>query len=342
MKITFRIVGAVLLFAVLAFVWGTAASAQGPTETPTPAAGTACTDVATFVSDITIPDNSVVAPVQTFTKTWRLRNRGTCTWGANYTFAFVSGPAMTSQTVIAVPETAPTATADLSVPMTAPANAGTAQGFWRLRSPSGRAFGPRVWILVDVRSGAPGGAPVPALAPPLVASGAILDDPARAVSFGSAIPSLPAGNAEWLSFDYDNGGNALPRPPVTIMLLNGVTNGLSFEVYSPETMLGGWSNNKPVGHGTTEVIPNCIENSVNVGTCTTNNLSWTGGFGLNGTYFVRVINSTGAAVAPQLIIGGPGLAQCVPSGGTNTATNNQGLPFAQIQCTSPGPGTPTP
>ncbi len=333
MKSTLRIIGAILLLTLLALVWGTAASAQGPTPTPTPTAGTACTDVATFVSDVTIPDNTVVAPGQSFTKTWRMRNRGTCTWGPNYTLAFVSGPAMTSQTAIAVPTTAPTATADLSVPMTAPTTAGAAQGFWQLRSPSGKAFGPRVWVLVDVRSGAP----VPAQAPPLVPSGSTLDDPARATNFGSAISSVPASTAEWLKFNYDNGGNALPRPTVSILLLNGVTNGLTFQVYSPETMVGNWFDNTPVGRGTPEVTTNCIENSQNVGTCTTNNLSWKGGFGLNGTYFVRVINNTGAAVAPQLIIGGPGLAQCLPSGGTTTAANNQGLPFAQIQCTSPVP-----
>lgn len=336
MKSTFRIIGAVLLLALLPFVWGTAASAQGPTPTPTPAAGTACTNVATFVADVTIPDGTVVAPGQTFTKTWRLRNRGTCTWGPNYTFAFLSGPAMTSQTVIAVPSTAPTATADLSIPMAAPTNAGTAQGFWQLRSPSGRAFGPRVWVLVDVRSGAP------AQAPALVPSGRTLDDPARATSFGSAISSVPAGTAEWVKFAYDNGGNALPRPTVSVLLLNGVTNGLTFQVYSPETMIGNWFDNTPVGRGTPEKVPTCIENGVTVGPCATNNLSWTGGFGLNGTYFVRVINTTGAAVAPQLILSGPGLAQCPPPGGANTATSNPGVPFAQVQCTSTFPSTPTP
>ncbi len=362
MKGTLRVAGGIVaLLALLAFAFSTIASAQGPTGSPTPSAtnpapggsatpapGAACTNVATFVTDVTIPDNAVVAPGQTFTKTWRMRNRGTCTWGAGYTFAFVSGQAMTTETSVPVPETAPVATADVSAPMTAPANAGTVQGFWQLRAPNGTGFGPRVWVLVDVRSGATGqpgagGTPVPAQAPPLVPSGTNFDDPARATSFGTAtIRSIPAGSGEWFQFNYDNGGNALPRPNVTILLLNGVTNGLSFQVYSPETMIGNWFDNTPVGKGTQEAFVNCIQDGVNVGRCTTNNLSWTGGFGLNGTYFVRVINNSGATVAPQLIISGPGLAQCLTAGQGNTAVTNPSGAFAQVQCTTASPATPAP
>src|SRR3989304_4012127 len=40
-----------------------------------------CTNHATFVADVTIPDNSEVGAGTTFTKTWRVGNLGTCTWG---------------------------------------------------------------------------------------------------------------------------------------------------------------------------------------------------------------------------------------------------------------------
>ncbi len=337
--------GIAILFALLAFASSTIATAQGPTGTATPnattapsqaatpvpsgtttpAPGAACTNVATFVSDVTVADNSVIAPGQSFTKTWRVRNRGTCTWGAGYALGFVSGPAMTTQTSVPVPATAPGATADVSVPMTAPTTTGKVQGFWQLRAPNGTRFGPSVWVLINVGSG-------PAQAPALVPSGTNLDDPARATSFGSAVGSIPPGTAEWFQFQYDNNGNAIPRPSVSVVLLNGVTNGLSFEVYSPETLIGEWFNNKPVGRGTTQVLVNCKQGDTNIGACTTNNLSWDGGFGLNGTYFVRVINNTGAAVAPQLIISGPGLSQCLGGNQANTPVTNPNGPFAQIQC----------
>ncbi len=337
--------GIAVVFALLAFATSTIATAQGPTGTATPnattapaatttpapggattpAPGAACTNVGTFVSDVTVPDNSVVAPGQSFTKTWRIRNRGTCTWDGGYTLGFVSGQAMTTQASVPVPATAPGATADVSIPMTAPTTTGKVQGFWQLRSPNGVRFGPSVWVLINVGSG-------PAQAPALVPSGTNLDDPARARSFGSAIQSIPAGSAQWYEFAYDNADNALPRPTVTVVLLNGVTNGLTFEVYSPETLVGNWFDNKPVGRGTTEILTNCKEGDVNVGACTTNNLSWNGGFGLSGTYFVRVINDTGAAVAPQLIISGPGLSQCRGGNQASTPVTNPNGPFAQIRC----------
>lgn len=327
----------------------TGTAVPNPTAVPnagsSPVPGAACTNIATFVSDVTIPDNSVVTPGATFTKTWQMRNRGTCTWGTGYNLAFVTGQAMTSNLSIAVPETAPVATADLSVPLTAPASAGVVQGFWQLQAPDGTRFGPRVWVLVDVggtMSPAPAGAPpapAPAQAPPLTASNTNLDDPARAVAFGNTISNLPPGTAEWLQFNYNSGGGTSPRPTVTVLLLNGVTNGLAFEIYAPDRMANGWSNNPPVGRGTTEMIPACNSSG---GPCSTDNLSWTGGFGLDGTYYVRVLNNTGAAVDPQIIIGGPGLAQCLtPSQAATTVTNPNG-PFAQLRCTAPMGATSAP
>jgi len=65
-----------------------------PTETQTPTldfvqdynyqpASTGC-DVAGFVADITIPDGTEMAPGSVFTKTWSLKNDGTCTWNSDY------------------------------------------------------------------------------------------------------------------------------------------------------------------------------------------------------------------------------------------------------------------
>lgn len=361
--------GVVVLVALLFFAGGASLHAQGPTETPganptstsgspTPAAtpsgttsngATACTNVATFISDISYADGTAVNPGDTFTKTWRLHNRGTCTWTTGYNLVFVTGQALTSNTSVAVPETASGATADVSVSLTAPTTNGRVQGFWQMQGPDGKRFGPRVWVLVNVGANtttasaagtgtqsSSGASPLsgPAAAPALSATNSNLDDPARAFKFGTTIPSLPAGTAEWFQFDYNNADNALPRPTVTVLLVDAVKNGLTFEVYSPERMVDGWSNNPPVGRGTDEAIPACTSSAG--GPCMTNNLSWTGGFGLNGTYYVRVVNGTGTAVAPQLIVGGPGLAQCPSAGQSNMATtsNNANGAF-QLQCAAP-------
>ena len=55
-----------------------------------PPVNEACVDKPVFVADVTIPDNTVIAPGTTFTKTWRVRNDGNCTWGPGLTFHALS------------------------------------------------------------------------------------------------------------------------------------------------------------------------------------------------------------------------------------------------------------
>ncbi len=109
-----------------------------PTITSTPA----CTDLAAFVSDVTIPDNTYMLPSQAFTKTWRLKNAGTCTWTTGYTLVFDSGNIMggpTSQNLAGnVP---PGANVDVSVSQVAPGGNGTHRGNWKLRNDRGTIFG---------------------------------------------------------------------------------------------------------------------------------------------------------------------------------------------------------
>ncbi|PKN90451.1 MAG: hypothetical protein CVU45_02530, partial [Chloroflexi bacterium HGW-Chloroflexi-7] len=51
-------------------------------------------DNSLFVSDVTIPDNMVMTPGQAFTKTWSIKNAGTCNWTTSYKVVFLSGTAM--------------------------------------------------------------------------------------------------------------------------------------------------------------------------------------------------------------------------------------------------------
>jgi hypothetical protein len=114
-----------------------------PTTTPVPTATqiTYC-DWVMFVKDVTIPDATVFAPGETFVKTWRLKNRGTCTWSPDYMLVFNNGAQMGSTTAVRLPSyVAPGQTVDVSVTLTAPAAAGHYTGYWILRNPSGALFG---------------------------------------------------------------------------------------------------------------------------------------------------------------------------------------------------------
>jgi hypothetical protein len=93
----------------------TASSSSSAAPKATSAPVPSCTNSASFVSDVSIPDGTVMAPNQTFNKVWRLKNAGTCTWGSGYQFVFVSGKQMTTTAAITVPSTVPGATVDLAV-----------------------------------------------------------------------------------------------------------------------------------------------------------------------------------------------------------------------------------
>jgi len=127
----------------------------GPTATNT-SAPVVC-NRASFVQDVTVPDNTAFDPNENFTKTWRLRNVGSCTWTSGYSLVFDSGDLMggpasqqlTNGTV------APNQTIDVSVDLKAPASNGTYKGNWRLREPGGTLFalstGP-FWVQIKVQT----------------------------------------------------------------------------------------------------------------------------------------------------------------------------------------------
>ena len=99
-------------------------------------------DAASFVSDVTYPDGSVVSPGATFTKIWRLKNSGTCTWTTSYALVFVSGERFGAPTAASLPSNvAPGQTVDVAVNLTASNSSGHYRGFWKLRNASGVLFG---------------------------------------------------------------------------------------------------------------------------------------------------------------------------------------------------------
>jgi hypothetical protein len=99
-------------------------------------------DKAQFVSDVTVPDGTRFAPNAAFTKTWRLKNVGSCTWNSAYALVFSSGNRMSGPTSQALTASvAPGQTFDLSVRLIAPSSSGSYRGNWMLRNPAGTNFG---------------------------------------------------------------------------------------------------------------------------------------------------------------------------------------------------------
>ena len=122
-----------------------------PNASATPSA---CTDAATFVDDVTIPDYTHLDPRQTFTKTWRIKNTGNCTWTSSYSAVYAGGDHLAIKDSIALSDTAPGATLDISVDMAAPASDGTYKIFYQLEDPANKNMtidaGNTMWAIITV------------------------------------------------------------------------------------------------------------------------------------------------------------------------------------------------
>lgn len=157
MKSTFRLSWAIMVVA-LVFSLAPAASNVAPAS-----AASAC-DWAQFVADVTVPDGTSFAPNVAFTKTWRLKNIGTCTWTTSYALVFDSGDKMGGPTSVNLPKSVtPGQTVDVSLSLTAPATAGHYIGYWKFKNASGALFGIGTtfnkawWVEINVTAGGTSG-----------------------------------------------------------------------------------------------------------------------------------------------------------------------------------------
>lgn len=130
-----------------------------PTNTPVPTFTQIPMDKATFVKDVTYPDNTVIASATTFTKTWRLKNDGQTTWTADYELIFSSGNAMDGAAAKKIGVIVkPGETIDLSIDLKSPTNSGEYKGEWMLRTTGGKIFGvgekadKAFWVIINVEN----------------------------------------------------------------------------------------------------------------------------------------------------------------------------------------------
>ncbi|HMK08693.1 MAG TPA: NBR1-Ig-like domain-containing protein [Anaerolineales bacterium] len=125
-----------------------------PTPPPTVPPATAtpgCSDNSQFVSDVTVPDNTVMTPGQNFTKTWRLRNTGSCSWSTAYDAVFVEGNAMGGNAAVPMAGVVPpNSTVDISVGFSAPSSNGTFRATYRMRNDADVLFGTIFYVQIVV------------------------------------------------------------------------------------------------------------------------------------------------------------------------------------------------
>lgn len=107
-------------------------------------------DNSSYLSDVTIPDGTVLTPGATFTKTWSLQNTGSCEWTTSYSMVFYSGNAMSGATTALTEVVSASSSGNVSVELTAPSAVGSYTGYWRLQNASGTSFGEPVYLQIVV------------------------------------------------------------------------------------------------------------------------------------------------------------------------------------------------
>jgi hypothetical protein len=126
-----------------------------PAPSSVPASPTSNCDAAEFITDVTIPEGEVMTTGEAFTKTWRIKNIGTCSWTSSYAIVFSSGDSMSGPATQALTGNVDTGqTVDISVNLTAPGTAGDYTGYWKLRNASGVLFA-QFYVHIEVQNALP-------------------------------------------------------------------------------------------------------------------------------------------------------------------------------------------
>ncbi|NLG97049.1 MAG: hypothetical protein GX491_06775 [Chloroflexi bacterium] len=156
-----------------------------PKPSPTPVC-----NYSTFVADVSIPDGSTVSAGKPFTKIWKLRNSGYCTWNTSYGVTYVKGDVFggSNSTKLKAP-VEPGQTVEIALTLTAPSKEGHYRSYFKMVNDKGEQFPGQFYVDINVSES--GGVNDP---------GPYRPDPNMVVSFAE----------EYCEADWTNGTNDLP------------------------------------------------------------------------------------------------------------------------------------
>ena len=123
-----------------------------PSSTPVPVdpgAAFGCYN-ASFVANIPPWFAPTFSPGQHFTKTWRVKNTGSCDWPRGFLIVFGSGNRFGADTTT-IDQKVPTgSTADITLSMVAPSMTGLVSSNWMLATDVGKPFGPVLSVSITL------------------------------------------------------------------------------------------------------------------------------------------------------------------------------------------------
>ena len=129
------------------------------TSTPLPASSETterdCTDSLSFITDVTIPDGTIVETGSTIDKRWEVENNGTCNWDDTYSLRLIGGPELGANPQQALIPARSGSQVVIRMEFIAPTEPGGYRSAWQAHDPEGAAFGDAFYIEIIVEKPKP-------------------------------------------------------------------------------------------------------------------------------------------------------------------------------------------
>jgi len=147
------------------------------TATPKPSTlAVGCNNLA-LVYAVTVPDGTTFNPGESFNKTWKVENNGTCDWEFGYRLSFSGGDRLNGDDRRLGKVITPGKWTEISVKLEAPRQEGTYTGYWRMANIDGDLFGATLSVTIKVKK------------PPAPTSTVTTAPPATAIETFTASPT---------------------------------------------------------------------------------------------------------------------------------------------------------
>jgi len=102
--------------------------------------------------DVNIPDGTTMTPGQDFIKTWKVKNNGSCPWGAGYELVYAGySDDMSGQFQPLTEVVQPGQEVEVSVQFKAPDAAGEYLSAWQMENPAGVTFEEIIFVKILVQ-----------------------------------------------------------------------------------------------------------------------------------------------------------------------------------------------
>jgi hypothetical protein len=110
-----------------------------------------CANNLHFISDVTIPDNSLVTVGASIDKQWLVENSGTCNWNSSYRLKHLGGAVLGAQEEMMLYPARAGTQATIEIIFTAPFAEGAYESAWQAVDRDGTPFGDLIYMRVTVQ-----------------------------------------------------------------------------------------------------------------------------------------------------------------------------------------------